>query len=129
MHEPTLTAITRVAATEFGVTVADLRGPRQLDQLSTPRQIAWAVALATSRITTGQISAYFGGRNSRTITVGVRQVSRKIQDPSIAIKAVRVCERLHIDPAHLGLRRSVPVVARFAEPIRATATWTWGIAA
>lgn len=128
MARLTLARIVRVVAEEFGETSDRLTGPSRAIHLATPRHVVWGIASTTGRFTTGQLAAAFD-RDISTIAVGIGRLPRKFDAPGIAAKAVRVCERLGLDPRLLGLEPSTPVVARLVPSISVAASFAREVSA
>jgi chromosomal replication initiation ATPase DnaA len=68
---PSMARIAARIAEFYGISVADLRGPRRDRNLAWPRQDAMA-AMRDAGFTLGQIGRYLDGRDHTTILTGIR---------------------------------------------------------
>ena len=92
-HSPQ--AILGAVAQEFGITVAELTGPRRTRRISAPRQMAMYLMRELSQLSFPQIGEFLGGRDHTTVMHGVTKIEGALQtDPQLRDKMERIRARL-----------------------------------
>jgi chromosomal replication initiator protein len=85
---PTIEAIARAVAKQFGVRPGDLRGSARHPQFVEPRHLAMHLARASTGLSFAAIGAYFGGRDPATVRHACRAAAQRLDaDPALASAA------------------------------------------
>jgi len=85
------TRIKRAVAAYFGVTWADLEGPRRWKKFVRPRQIAMYLARTLTPHSLPEIARHFGGRDHTTVLHAVRKIEAlRAADPALDERITRM---------------------------------------
>ena len=88
---PTLEAIARAAASKYGITLRDIRGPSRHPQFVEPRHMAMHLARLHTDLSFVAIGAYFGNRDPATVRHACRAAASRIAtDPAVASAAASI---------------------------------------
>lgn len=98
---PRVADIKAATAARYGVTVADLEGPRRVDWIVRPRQVAMHLAKTLTLRSLPEIGRRFGGRDHTTVLHGVRKIA------ALALHDARVAADLAAIKAALGRPETV----------------------
>lgn len=90
----TALAIQRATAAEFGVTVADLRGPSQCRAISRPRHVAMWLCRDLRGLSFARIGTAFGRDKTTVHQACVRFAESVAADPDLASVRDRIIQRL-----------------------------------
>lgn len=69
----TLTLVAEAVADVWGVSMADLRGPRRFPWLVNPRHVAFALCIKHTDRSMAAVGRWFGDRDHTTVINGVRR--------------------------------------------------------
>lgn len=84
LPKPTMAGIVRSVADQYGLTVAELRGPRRFHHFVRPRHEAmWRMA-QTGRWSLPQIGNFLGGRDHTTVLHGIRRHAQRMAAAKVA---------------------------------------------
>jgi hypothetical protein len=73
---PTIEAIQREVASDYGVRLRDLNGPRRHRAIAHPRMVAMYLARKLTSMSYPEIGRRFGGRDHSTVISAVRKIER-----------------------------------------------------
>jgi chromosomal replication initiation ATPase DnaA len=92
--------IQHVVATYFGLTCAEIRGPKRHKPVTRARMMAMGITRELTSFSYPRIGAYFGGRNHTTVIHADRKFQRLLQheDPDAVRLIALVRRRLEIKP-------------------------------
>ncbi len=95
---PTIEAIKRAAASEFGVESGTMDGKSRARHIARPRQVAMYLARELTLCSLGQIGIAFGRRDHTTVRNAVARVAHLLQaDPALAGHTAAIRNRLLAD--------------------------------
>jgi len=79
---PSLAAIGKAVASEFGVRVSELRSSSRARQFAFPRQVAMWLTRHLLPTSLQEVGAYYGGRDHTTVVHACQQIARQLEtDP------------------------------------------------
>ena len=74
----TLTLVAEAVADVWGVSVADLRGPRRFPRLVNPRHAAFALSIMHTGQSMAAVGRWFGDRDHKTVINGIRRFNEML---------------------------------------------------
>ncbi len=83
--------VIRIVASEFSVTIADMKGPRRHRSITVPRQLAMYLVREMTDESLPQIGALFGGRDHSTVINALKRVEAlRDADPEVRQRLDRI---------------------------------------
>ncbi|MCA9080115.1 MAG: ATP-binding protein [Planctomycetaceae bacterium] len=89
-----VSAVTRVTARHFDLTMQEIRGPRRAQHVVLARQVAMYLTREITGLQFAEIGDYFGGRNHSTVLHAHRQIKRRREKDAVVahhVEQIRSC--------------------------------------
>lgn len=94
---------------EYGITEAELTGPRLHRRVSFPRQVAMTLAVEMTESSTTVIGKLFGGRDHTTVLCAQRRFKAKNPPRGMQCELPRIRQRIADEVAERRARNGLPI--------------------